>query len=82
MQDKNVRLRLLAVLKIISQRSISNPISVQEIIEQINIGYALMIPISDRRAIYNDLKAIAESGFPVEVIKRKSNKHFYYCNFL
>lgn len=78
MQDKNIRLRLLAVLKIIRETPETNPICVQGIIEKINTRYNLFIPVSDRRAIVRDIEAIKESGVPVEVIKRRSNKHFYF----
>lgn len=82
MQDKNIRLRLLAVLKIVCETTIQNPICVQGIIQKINFQYDLIIPVSDRRAIYKDIEAIKESGVPIEVIKRRSNKHYYYCEGL
>jgi hypothetical protein len=80
MQDKTIRLRLLAVFKIITETTSQNPICVQGIIQKINRRYNLFIPVSDRRAIVRDLEAIKESGVPVEVIRRKSNKHFYFMD--
>jgi ABC-type sugar transport system substrate-binding protein len=79
MQDKNIRLRLLAVMNIIKETKRDNPVSIQDIIRMINQRYLLMIPVSDRRAIQRDLQAIDESGIPVSYIVKRSNKRFYYC---
>lgn len=76
MQDKNIRMRLLAVQQILLKTE--QPVSVQDIIFMINRQFNLMIPVSDRRAVYNDIKAIKDSGMPISVIKRRSNKHYYY----
>lgn len=80
MQDKNIRMRLLAVQKIVLNRSASNPISVKEIIERINAMYHLMIPVSDRRAIYSDIKALVDAGYSIKKASQKNNQFVYWCD--
>ena len=77
MHDKNVRMRLLEVHKILMNTRESDAINVKKIIERLNRSIQLSKPFTDRKAIYKDVEAIIEAGFPVN-IKRGMNNELQY----
>jgi hypothetical protein len=73
MIDKEIRFRLFEVYKILYKTSENSPVSIKQIIDLINTKNNMMIPISDRRAIYKDIDAIMKSG--ILNITRKAIRH-------
>jgi hypothetical protein len=58
LQDKNVRMRLLEVHKILMETKENNAITVKKIIERLNRSIQLSKPFTDRKAIYKDVEAM------------------------
>jgi hypothetical protein len=72
-KENNPRLRLLYLLKILSERtSVENPLTTPQIIEAL-WEYGIKI---ERRALYDDIEALCE--FDYEVVAVKSRIYGYY----
>lgn len=65
MQDKDLRKRVLTVLKIV--QNAKRDVSTREIAEHLNETIYAQKPAFDRRPIIKDLKAMIEVGFPVKM---------------
>jgi hypothetical protein len=55
----------------------NNAITVKKIIERLNRSIQLSKPFTDRKAIYKDVEAIIDAGYPVS-IKRGLNNELQY----
>lgn len=73
MRDQYTRERVLAVLMTVMKRKRFNPITVQEIQQEIvkMMNYHQAI---ERRAIYRDLEAIEAVGLPIKIHRGKNNR--------
>lgn len=75
MIDRNVRLRLLAVLEILKQAK--QELTVKDILFQLNYRYSVFVSVADRRAIYRDIETMIEFGIGIQRITKKNNQFYY-----
>lgn len=75
MIDRNIRLRLLAVLEILKQAK--QELSIKDILFQLDYRYSLFVPVADRRAIYRDIETMIEFGIGIQRISKRHNQIYY-----